>query len=115
MSNPEAARRLFRNAVREARTIVVVWALAFAWVVVVCYLLGYRHSEDDLVVRLGLASVRRPADIRLIAGFPDWIFYGIMVPWLLCSLFTVWYGQFGMSDDDLGTEAADAEGQAHGH
>ncbi|HYT93790.1 MAG TPA: DUF997 family protein [Gemmataceae bacterium] len=102
MADPDAPRRLFRHAKREALVVVIVWALALVWSLGYCYLRGYRPADDP------------GNDLTLILGFPDWIFYGIMLPWVACSLFTIWFGLYGMSDDDLGAEK-DEEGHGHGH
>jgi hypothetical protein len=111
MSDPETPRRLFRNARREALVVLAVWGLALLWVLGYCYLRGYQHAEDSLVVRLGLAEPRQPDEFEALAGFPEWVLFGIVLPWLACSAFTVWFGVFGMSDDDLG---ADKEEEGHG-
>jgi hypothetical protein len=112
MPGPDPPRRLFHNARREALIVVIVWVIALVWVLGYCYLRGYQHTDDSLVVRLGLAVSRTGDDVTLIAGFPDWVFYGIGLPWLACSAFTIWFGLYGMSDDDLGAEQ---EEEAHGH
>src|SRR5262245_51196876 len=101
--DPEADRRLLRNARREAWIVVVVWALALVWTVGYCYIHGYEHDPQ--------APAPPPAQIL---GFPDWVTCGIMIPWLLCTLFTVGFGLFGMSDDDVGRESEE-EGEGHGH
>lgn len=105
-SDPAAAR-LYRNACREAWFVVVVWAAALVWTVGWCYLFGYQHTAESWVVRLGLASVRPPGAIRQYGGLPDWVLFGIVVPWLICTAITMWFALWGMSDDDLGTEAAE--------
>lgn len=43
--------------------------------------------------------------IPAILGFPDWVFYGIIVPWVLSAVFTVVYCLWWMPDDDLGVDA----------
>ncbi len=101
MPDREAEVRLIRHARREGAIVLTVWALALAWVVGYCYLRGYRHDENSAVVRWGLAEPRTAADLKLIAGFPDWVFAGIVVPWLLCTAFTLVFCFF-MIDDDLG-------------
>jgi hypothetical protein len=35
---------------------------------------------------------------------PSWVFWGIMVPWAACALFTFWFAGFFMTDDDLGED-----------
>jgi hypothetical protein len=101
MPDREPEVRLIRHARREAAIVLTVWALALAWVVGYCYLHGYRHDEDSAVVRWGLAEPRTADNLNLIAGFPDWVFVGIVVPWLLCTAFTLVFCFF-MTDDDLG-------------
>lgn len=114
MSEPKSSAQLFRNACREARLVLLVWFLALVWSVGYCYLFGYQHQPDDWVVQMGLASVRSPQDLHYYWGIPDWVFFGILAPWLLCSAFTVIFAKWIMTDDDLGQEAE--EGTAsHGH
>lgn len=113
--DPAAARTLFRHARREALLVACVWAAALLWTVGCCYVMGYAHTADDWPVRLGLveAGARRPA---LVLGFPDWIFWGVLVPWVACSCFTVVFGLRLMADDDLGDDTHEArEGVGHGH
>lgn len=109
------APQLYHNAKREAAIVFRVWAAALIWVVGYCYLHGYKHTDDSLVVRWGLAEVRKADDFSLILGFPDWVWWGIMVPWLACSAYTIYFGLYVMTDDDLGAEAHDGEETPHGH
>jgi hypothetical protein len=113
MADREAAARLFRHARREAMVVLVVWALALAWSVGYCYLYGYEHSADSWVVQAGLAPPPDARTFRPVAGFPDWVVYGILLPWLACTAFTIYFALFGMTDDDLGAEAE--EGADRGH
>lgn len=113
MSDPEPARRLFKNARREALIVAVVWFLTLVWTVGYCFLFGYQHHPDSWVVQAGLAQPRQGDQLSQIGGFPGWVFWGIIVPWMLCSLFTILFGMYGMSDDDLGVEAQEEHG--HGH
>lgn len=110
MPDPDAPRRLFRNAKREAFIVAIVWAITLVWSVGYCYLFGYQHDGN-------VDAKPRPPGIVL--GFPDWIFWGIMLPWVLASAFTVWFGLWGMADDDLGADTHEAEpkegGEGHGH
>ncbi|MBL8799146.1 MAG: hypothetical protein JNM56_34995 [Planctomycetia bacterium] len=105
MSDPEAARTLLRNARREAVLTLIVWAAALCWTVGYCYLFGYRHTDDSWLVQQGWIGARTDADFAQIAGLPDWVLFGILLPWLLCSTWTFCFGLFIMRDDDLGVEA----------
>ena len=112
MHDNHAAARLFRNARREMFLIIAVTALALAWTVGYCYLQGYQHDPQSWVVQSGWASPRSPEDFQQIAGLPDWIFIGILLPWLICTAFSIGVC-LGLKDDDLGDETG--QGGADGH
>jgi len=95
------------NARREAIVIGVVWLLSLIWVVGYCYLRGYIHTADSWAVRMGFATPRTAENFHAILGIPDWILFGIFIPWLICTLFTVWFGLVFMAEDDLGIEQPD--------
>jgi len=111
MTDPTPARQLLRNAYRELAVCGVVFVVALAWTLGVYYLLGYRHGPDDWLVRQGWA--RHPeAPLAVAFGVPDWVAYGIVLPWLLITAFTVVYVLWWMPDDDLGE---DREETPHDH
>ncbi len=49
-------------------------------------------------------------------GIPDWVFYGIVIPWLGCILATFWFCLFFFVEDDLteGSAEQDVVGETHG-
>jgi hypothetical protein len=103
-TNPKA--RLYHNARREAVFIVLVWGVTMLWVVGYSYLRGYIHPADSWLVTAGLA--RSPAELEAsVWGFPTWVLYGILLPWLLASAATVLIARFVIADDDLGSEEGD--------
>jgi hypothetical protein len=106
MNEREAEAILLRHSRREAAVVIVVWVLALLWVVGYCYLYGYAHDAQSWPVRWGLTQPRDADDLKMIAGFPDWVFVGIMVPWLICTVFTIIFCFF-MTDDDLGPTGED--------
>jgi hypothetical protein len=85
-------QRLLRNARREALLIMAVWAAGLIWSVGAGYFLGYH---------------RPPAEIRLIWGIPNWVFWSVVVPWGACLAFSVWFCFAYMADDDLGQDPGD--------
>jgi hypothetical protein len=63
-----------------------VWACALVYSVGVCVAFGYGRSAESL---------------KFIFGLPDWIFWGVMLPWGCCTLFAVTFGLFVMQDFEL--------------
>jgi hypothetical protein len=94
---PGKEQQLLRNARREGRLIMVVWAAALIWSVAAGYILGYH---------------RPPAQIGLIIGIPDWVFWAVVVPWGACIAFSVWFCFGYMADDDLGQDPEEGDGGA---
>jgi len=97
---------------REAIFILGLWACCFLYTITYCYLTGYlshethRHPTGPAVgAALGdleswnrnLESLSTPLGL----GIPDWVFYGIVIPWALCALITFWFCLFYYVEDDL--------------
>ncbi len=100
-----------RFARREAIFVMSTWALALLWTVGYSYLFGYRtHTGEILGIPLdGLAHLNRsPESLRLIGGIPDWVVWGVILPWAVCFVLTHWFAAWFMKDEDLG-EDHDAE------
>lgn len=38
--------------------------------------------------------------VKLIGGYPHWIFWGVLIPWVGIVIFTIVYGLFIMKGDD---------------
>lgn len=87
---------VFRHARREAAIILLVWLASTVYCCVYCYLYGY--------IRPGRPP--GPGDLHPILGMPSWVFWGIMVPWAACTVFTFWFAGWYMADDDLGYDHA---------
>ncbi len=85
---------VLKHARREALIIGAVWFLATTYCCAYCYLFGTIRSGRPL----------GPQDVHPILGMPSWVFWGVMVPWALCALFTFWFAGFFMADDDLGKD-----------
>ncbi len=84
-----------KAARREASLAFGMWAIALLYTVTYCYLNGYGRSAEDLT---------------FVLWFPDWVFWGIIVPWLTCVVMSVVFAFGIMGDESLGEEAdADPE------
>lgn len=88
---------LVRSAGREALVVGICWLLAMTFTVGYCYLFGYD---------------RPPGEVKLIWGIPDWVFWGIFAPWLVCYLFSWWFSYRYMGDEEL--ESGQDEEQGDG-
>jgi hypothetical protein len=86
---PAKEQRLLRNARREGLLILAVWLTALVWTLTVSWFAGY---------------ARDPKDVPLVFGMPDWAFWGVVVPWLACLVFSAWFCFGFMTDDDLGRD-----------
>lgn len=83
-----------RSARREALVVFGIWFVAMVYTVGYCSLNGYGRSADDL---------------KFVLGFPDWVFYGVVAPWVVCSGISLWFGATFMKDEDLGEELPEQE------
>lgn len=98
-ASPEAARfdPFFLNARREAVIILIAWAVCLIWTVGYSALAGYGVDPDQ---------------VSIILGMPSWVFWGVLVPWIAATVFSVWFSLVYIADDDLGT--THGEEAAHG-
>ncbi len=85
------------HARREALWIAGAWLVATVWTCTASYLLGYSHAGRTL----------GPEDVRPILGIPRWVFWGYLVPWAACGVFTLWFTATKMVDDDLGRDRSE--------
>jgi hypothetical protein len=82
------------SARREAVVVLVLWLAALCYTVGYCYLYGYGRSLESLT---------------FVMGVPDWVFWGVVVPWLACLLASWGFSYLLMADADLGEENEEAE------
>jgi hypothetical protein len=89
----EKEQRLLRNARREGLLVLAVWVATIVWTMLAAYLLAYDRDTSQM---------------RLILGMPDWVFWSVVLPWILCLAFSAWFCFRFMADDDLGQDQGDA-------
>jgi len=82
------------SARREAVLVFVIWLVACLYSVGVCYRFGYGRDVSTLTY---------------VFGFPDWVFWGIVVPWTACTVLCFILSYFVIRDEDLGEEQAEEQ------
>ena len=113
MNDPRvAARKALRNARRESLFVAVIVVFALVWTLGYCAIRGYHHSPESWLVSSGLSLDRTAESLTTYVGIPDWVFFGIVVPWSLCTVATIVLSLRGMADDDLGIEHEGADDNA---
>lgn len=81
---------LVRSSRREAIIVTALFLATMAYTLIYSAINGYN----------------RPAgDIQIVYGFPDWIFWGVVVPWGICTIISIAYALIFMTDDPLGEAA----------
>ena len=52
---------------------------------------------------------RDAATLTYVLGFPDWVFWGIVVPWMTCTLLSFVLSGYVITDEELGDEQAEEQ------
>ncbi len=98
---------VFLDSRREAFLILLIWGLCLVWTVSYCYRFGYVQHErtaGEITQYLPMPKTwdREPASLTtpFALGIPDWVFWGITVPWFVCVLVSIWFCFVYMKDDD---------------
>ena len=82
------------SSFREALLVISFWLIAMIWTITVCYRMGYN---------------RPVAELKFVYGFPDWVFWGIVVPWCSCTLVSCLFSAFLFRDGHLGEDVENAD------
>jgi hypothetical protein len=83
----------------EALVVFAIWGTAMAWTVGYCALFAYPGRENlDQAAR----------ELTYVFGFPSWVFWGIILPWLCCVVASFVVSNFVMADADLGIDPDEA-------
>jgi hypothetical protein len=77
------------SARREALLAFAIWLTACVYSVTYCYVFGYGRDT---------------ATLTYVLGFPDWVFWGVVAPWSVCTVLAFLLSYFVISDEDLGQE-----------
>jgi hypothetical protein len=98
---------ILKYARREAIFVMGLWLASFLYTVIYCYWFGYlKHPPlNFLGIQLDFSRLdRSPSDLKLIYGIPDWVVWGVGLPWLVCLVLTVWFSLAFMKDEELGED-----------
>ncbi|MGD9647946.1 MAG: DUF997 family protein [Pirellulales bacterium] len=88
---PPRGDRLLRTARREAAVVLAIWLAAILYTVGYSYTFGYDRAVES---------------ITYIWGVPDWVVWGVVLPWGVSTVAAVWFAWFFMTDEPLGDEAS---------
>ena len=77
---------------REALLVFFIWLIACVYTIGVSYRLGYGRDADTLTY---------------VLGFPDWIFWGVITPWTVCTVLCFIVPYYVIKDEDLGEECTE--------
>ena len=78
---------VYLNSRRETQVLLVAFVVFLVWSVGVSWLMGYGNQSSE--------------NVAVVAGIPRWVFWGVCVPWGAATLFTIWFAQVFMVDDQL--------------
>lgn len=98
MNRATPTSRILQSTWRDARLVIAVWLASCFWCVGWAAAFAYRPDAGS----------------HLIAGIPSWVVWGVLAPWVACTLITVWYALCGMEDVDLGEDQPLPETDPHG-
>lgn len=75
-------KKEYEKCKKEFKKGVIVTAIYILFSTILSYFLGYKRTFSEM---------------KLIMGFPDWIFYAVLLPWIAIVLYTVYFA-FKMED-----------------
>jgi hypothetical protein len=75
-----------RSGRREALWTLALWLTATIYSVTYCTLWGYGRPIESL---------------SFVLWFPDWVFWGIVVPWGACTAISIYIALYVIEDDPL--------------
>ena len=44
---------------------------------------------------------RKPESLTFVLGFPDWVFWGLILPWGVCTIISSLFAFWFMVDEEL--------------
>lgn len=96
-SQKAAYSRSYSSSRREALLILLAWAILLLWTV------GYSSNAGQ---------VEENQELVTVLGLPEWVFWGVLIPWIAALVFSIGFALFLMEDDDHDTEMGQVSGGA---
>jgi len=87
--------QVYRHSLRESLVAVSAWLVCGVYSVTYCFLNGHG---------------RKPDEIEVTWGIPNWVLFGVFLPWVLCNVFAWWYCFCFVKDQELDPEAPEDAG-----
>lgn len=81
-----------RSSRREALCVVGLWCVTLVYCVTIYATLGRPRPVEEL---------------RFVWGLPEWVFWGVCLPWIVCLGLSVVFAYGVMRDEHLGPERED--------
>ncbi|HEX4146922.1 MAG TPA: hypothetical protein VHY91_25720 [Pirellulales bacterium] len=75
-----------RSGRREGLWTLALWLAAMIYTVTYCTFWGYGRPIESL---------------SFVLWFPDWVFWGIVVPWGACTVVSIYFALYVIEDDPL--------------
>ncbi len=85
---------VYTSSLRELKWILVIWTIAFLWVIGYCGLYSYLDTEQA-------------SSITTILGMPSWVFFGVFVPWIVGTTTSIWFAISQIEDLPLDHQTMD--------
>lgn len=83
---------------REAVVFALLWLATLLYTVGYCFTHGYERKLDGSL-----------SEMTFVFGWPDWVFWGLVVPWGTCTVVSIFFATFVMRDAPLGEESTSGE------
>jgi len=88
---PETESRQTANLKRarhEAWIILSIWLATSIWTATCSYFFGYAPDDQQVIT------------VSTIAGFPTWILFAVVIPWIVTAIFTIWFAMCYIEDEE---------------
>lgn len=82
----ESKALVYRHSLSELKLMLIVWLVFAAWCLGYCLTHAYQEIDGPVATTM---------------GFPSWVFWGIFLPWMACTLTTIGFAGLGIADDAL--------------